>query len=351
MYYIHGTFNDNNLREGYDKKKKNFVDFMDNYILLPYLFFMIVSYILNKILSKNTLIYLKGSIKALFFLFFFSLDLTHYIFYINKFKYIRKLMKKELLKKLDKGKTSILTWFYSFTLALIVFMSFNIFYNFIMLLIYACEHNKNDDINICVLKELNGINIKEFELQSKFKDLNEKSKNELIFKKENIEKYEYRLKENQINLIKKINDIRKNNNIPEFNFNEKLPDFITNPKLQLILYQNKNIYKISNNLYIFKYDINEFQNILNNSEIINIIKIDYLNEIKIIEQNNTEFIYIYNNRHEYNNINNLKNNINKLNIDVPHINIMNIEHKYLDLEVSELSGRDISEKRTFDIKK
>ena len=73
MYYIHGTFNDNNLREGYDKKKKNFVDFMDNYILLPYLFFMIASYILNKILSKNTLIYLKGSIKALFFYSFFHL--------------------------------------------------------------------------------------------------------------------------------------------------------------------------------------------------------------------------------------------------------------------------------------
>ena len=30
---------------------------------------------------------------------------------------------------------------------------------------------------------------------------------------------------------------------------------------------------------------------------------------------------------------------------------MNIEHKYLDLEVSEISGRDISEKRTFDINK
>ena len=31
-----GKFNDENLKEGYNLKKKRFVDFMDNYILLIY---------------------------------------------------------------------------------------------------------------------------------------------------------------------------------------------------------------------------------------------------------------------------------------------------------------------------
>ena len=37
MFYAKGTFNDKNLEKEYDKKKKNYVDIMDNYILLIYL--------------------------------------------------------------------------------------------------------------------------------------------------------------------------------------------------------------------------------------------------------------------------------------------------------------------------
>ena len=57
-----------------------------------------------------------------------------------------------------------------------------------------------------------------------------------------------------------------------------------NPKLQLIFHQNDKIYKISRNSYIFKYKKNEFQNLLNNMEIINIIKIDYFDRINILSK-------------------------------------------------------------------
>ena len=119
-----------------------------------------------------------------------------------------------------------------------------------------------------------------------------------------------------------------------------------NTKLQLAFHQNDKIYKISGNLYIFKYDKNEFQNLLNNKEIINIIKIDYLDEIKIIEQNDTEFIFIYNNRPEHYYRRHENNNINN-----PHIDIINNEDKFVNLSVNDISNLDISEKRNINIKK
>ena len=343
MYYKHGTFNDNNLREGYDKNKKNFVDIMNKYILLSYFLYKIATNVLTIVLFCCESIKLLGLIKVLLLLFFWLVDLSHYIFYIIKFRYVRKLMKKELLKKLDKGKTSILTWFYSFDLALIVFMSVKIAIYSLFLLGLGVAPKDIDDIKRDILIELNGIKINNFY----FYDSIEKSKNELIYKKENIEKYEYELNDNQINLIHKINDIRKQNNIPELEYfkREKVPCYLINPKPQLIFYQKQNIYKISNDLYIFKYPKNELQILLNNKEIINIIKIDYLNEINVIEQYNNEIISIYNNR-TINNINKLNNNIAINNIELIPI-IINSENKlkneFIGLsDVNEISEREIS---------
>ena len=343
MYYKHGTFNDNNLREGYDKNKKNFVDIMNKYILLSYFLYKIATNVLTIVLFCCESIKLLGLIKVLLLLFFWLVDLSHYIFYIIKFRYVRKLMKKELLKKLDKGKTSILTWFYSFDLALIVFMSVKIAIYSLFLLGLGVDPKDIDDIKRDILIELNGIKINAFYFYDSF----EKSKNELIYKKENIEKYEYELNDNQINLIHKINDIRKQNNIPELEYlkREKVPCYLINPKPQLIFYQKQIIYKISNNLYIFKYPKNEMQILLNNKEIINIIKIDFLNEINVIEQYNNEIISIYNNR-TINNINKLNNNIAINNIELIPI-IINSEDKlkneFIGLsDVNEISEREIS---------
>lgn len=185
-----------------------------------------------------------------------------------------------------------------------------------------------DDKKIFTLNQIKGININKYELPSDFIDLNRKLKNELIFTKENIEKYKYKLNINQIQLIKNINDIRNQNKIPGLIYNEELPDFIINEKTKLFFYPNENIYKISNNLYLFKYKKNEFQNFLKNKEILNIITIDLLSRINIIEQKNMEIISIFNgNINKSNNkINNtLNNDINisnkNINIKIPNINI------------------------------
>ena len=70
-FFTIGTFNDKNLKEGYDKKKKSFVDFMDNYILLGYFLFIITSYILNILFNICSIIYLKGLHKGIFLSIFY----------------------------------------------------------------------------------------------------------------------------------------------------------------------------------------------------------------------------------------------------------------------------------------
>ena len=99
-FYVSGKFNAEILKEGYNLKKKRFVDFMDNYILLPYFFFMMISCSLYLILPRCRKIDPNGLIKAIYFSLDMLLDFTHYIYYIIKFRYTRKLMKKELLKNI-----------------------------------------------------------------------------------------------------------------------------------------------------------------------------------------------------------------------------------------------------------
>ena len=158
--------------------------------------------------------------------------------------------------------------------------------------------NNFDDERIYILNQINGINIVNYELPLTFNDLNKNEKNKFIYKKENIEKYEYKLNKNQIILINKINDIRKLNNIPilEYNQYNRLSDFILKEKAELFFNPNKNLYYYAAlNIYIFKYPKNKFINMLNHKETLNIITNYRLSKITIIELNNLEYIYLYNN--------------------------------------------------------
>ena len=314
MFYEKGTFNNENLIEDYNAKKKNFVDFMDNYILLPYFCFIIVVILLIIFLFLNQKIYITLKTRVIIYIIIDLIDLIHLIFYVQKTFYIDSLLKEGL-----SGEKADLKWFYDFNINLSIFMSINAFFYFSKLLstllkIYcSCGHenHENNDEKKFILNQINGINVRDFELPDEFDDLNKKEEIEIVFDKENIQKYKYILNLDQINLIKKINDIRKKYNLWKLFYSEYeiLPDFIINPKLELILFPNENIYKISTNYYIFKYTKNEFQNYLNVREILNILTIGFLEEINIIEQNGIEFISIYKKNNKYNN-----------NIDIPNNN-------------------------------
>ena len=165
-----------------------------------------------------------------------------------------------------------------------------------------------------------------------FYTLNKKEKNKIIFK-ENIDYYKYKLNENQIKIIDKINNIRYNKGLNKLEFKEEqeLTDFILNKKTELVFYKNENIYKLSPYLYIFKYPKNTFQNFINNNKILNILTIDILNKIQIIEQNDIEFILIYD-----------KNKINELN----NITIKNFNLVY-EIGTKDINNNDDKSKNVF----
>jgi len=313
IFYVKGTFNNNNLKKEYNVRMKRIVDFMNNYILLLYLGFIIISFLLRIIyLSKKML--LKGIIKRAYYLLMFIINLAYIIVLFIKCIYTNKLI---------NDSNSI--WCIYFDLSELIFTIINFFFQFAFITI--CFGKKDDDIKELVLNQINRININDFKLPPEFDNLNEKAKNEFIFNKNNMKKYEYKLNENQIDLIKKLNLIRKQNNIPELKYEEKekLPDFIINKKTELIFYKKESIYKLSKNFYVFKYPKNEFKNNFNNKEIINILTIDFLDRINIIGQDDIEFISIYNNKY-INEINNSNKNIYEPhaynNIRIPKINFV-----------------------------
>ena len=332
LYYTRGKFNEKTLVEKYDKKMKKFVDIMDKYILSIYLGIIIIAILINALLCLSKLFALKGESKAIFFIFPFF-DLFHYILYLIKYDFTDKIIKelKDRPKYYDK-KDSNLFWFEDFDTPIIIILPL-IYITFSCGLI--CDECRGlpfkDDEKIIMINQLNGINIIDYTLPSNFFNLDKKSKIETIFKEDHMKKYQYKLKENQIGLIRKINDIRSNYNVPPIlNYGEveSLPDFIINLKTELIFYPNENLYKLSSNYYIFKYPKNIIHNLLNKEKILNIITIDFLNEINIIEQDNFELISIYKNISSNNNIdidNNRKNDINDIKIRPPSIKLPNIE--------------------------
>ena len=340
-----------NLKKGYDIQKKKYIDFIDNYIILSYSGFFIISYIIDALLIFHKKIYVNYKTKLIFSLFQFFVFLSYYISYLIKFTYYVNLMEGQ--KKEDRKKYTF-SQLYLLDIIHIIY----ILILFVGYLLFFIRDKFEDDEKQIDLKQINGINIISFNLPKEFDNYNNKSKNEFIFKKENIEKYKYYLNTNQINLINNINDIRKNNNIPELKFDkyEKLQDFIIYQRTELIFHKNQNINKISNNLYIFRYNINELQNLLNNKEILNIIKIDFLDTINIIIQNNMELVSVYNSSKINDNIyraNNINNNIlniniknNRINTRIDNINTEdNLKDKAISLSNNEIDNGDESEIR------
>ena len=153
------------------------------------------------------------------------------------------------------------------------------------------------DAILYILRKINGFDICDFELPLEFDKLNDKDKIKIIFKNENMEKYEYELDDAQLNLIDKINKLRRQNNILEFQYNkeQKLPEYMINTKTELFFYKEKDIYKFSTNCYLIKYPISECQNDIKDKNIINILTIDFLDKINIMRKDNYEYIALYNN--------------------------------------------------------
>jgi len=141
---------------------------------------------------------------------------------------------------------------------------------------------------------LNDIDIVDYNVSKDFIKMSERDRKEFLLN--NYKNISYKITRKQKNLIKKINEYRKKNNLQEL-LNDKLnkiPNFIMNEPAELMMNSDQHIFRLSNKEYLFKYTIGEFENNFQNGDM-NILKIlsdENLNHIKIIERNNFEYIFL-----------------------------------------------------------
>ena len=247
---------------------------MDIHILLAYLGLLFISNILMFSFIKCKIIF-KGKIKCYIILLILLFEITYFISFWIKYCFSNEIIKEK------KGEKY---WFIEFNKIILCLSVLHTFIPYIDCCLKQSDCCDENEKKYVYLNQLKGIKISNFELPSDFDDLSELAKNELIFNN-SIGKYEYKLNKNQINIITKINNIRKQYNVPllKYDETENLPDFIINEKTKFIFYDEKNIFKLNSNLYIFKYPINEFINSINKEEILSIITNNFLDRISIIE--------------------------------------------------------------------
>ena len=322
MFYSKGAFNDKNLKEEYDKKKKNYVDVMNKYILLSFLGFNIIFIVLNIILLNKILSgFLKNTIFFFLYIFYCLIYLIFDISHIIKVSFTIDIIKK--LKDIKKKAKTI--WFYYFDIVLIIFMFLSLLWKFIKFKYNVRKYK------LLILNQINGFNINNFTFYLYKENSNKIGKSKKIFNKKNMKEYESELNDNQIRLINNINQLRKENNIRELKYDEKqkLPDYLMNKKTELFFYKEKNIYKFNNNYYLIKYPISESQKDITDKNIINIITIDILERINIMQKDEYYYIALYND-HFNKNENIVNNNINNnlgAKIDLPSNNNIDTESR------------------------
>jgi len=186
--------------------------------------------------------------------------------------------------------------------ALITFCIVLIIILFIYIFLYSKKEQKPNsgiikkkkvvEINIALINKFRGFNVKKLEytnLKSYGLITSEDIGNILEFY------LEYIIDDNQVDLIKLINNLRKKKNIKELKYSitEKLDDFFIHVKR---FYALDYINKINNNIYLFIYPKYEFKSMVleNDDKIMKIIYNKYFDHILILEKNNNEYILIYN---------------------------------------------------------
>ena len=160
-----------------------------------------------------------------------------------------------------------------------------------------------------IINEFRGFKVDDYFLDIDFKKKIREEQRDIL---KNIN-FKYTLSEEQKELIESINEFRLNNNLEPFKYknNEDLDDYfmITNAKKFPIF---KNIIEIDENKYLFIYPINEFKNNFENNDIniLNLLKIQTLNQILIFENQGNQHILVYNSCQISRSRTNLNNNIN-----------------------------------------
>ena len=283
-----GAFNEKNTKNNYNKNYSKIVDKI-NYSLFGLLGYIIIHIIV--LIFKLNDIYCKEIITKIILIF------SGIIFIFNEVLIIVKLYFSYRIKKK-------VTWFMICDYILIIFIFFSIILLILSIFAYFAEikldkmrEQRNKDVGKkkLVLTKFRGIEISEFELPEYFDTLSNNDKKKFILKNKNY--YKIDISGYNKNLIFLINKFRKENNIDELIFDKIIfyKDLIIDNYTEPIFEANKNIFKLSDTNYLFKFPVGVFIKIFKERKmnINNILLKDNLKKIIIIIKDNFEYINLF----------------------------------------------------------
>ena len=104
--------------------------------------------------------------------------------------------------------------------------------------------------------------------------------------------YDYSKEDSKI--FQTINNFREKNNLAKLTKKNNLPGFIKNEISEVILFDSKHLFKLVNNKYLLKYELNKFNDYFknNNEELINVLLKEHLTSINILTQGNIQYILL-----------------------------------------------------------
>ena len=196
-----------------------------------------------------------------------------------------KIIKEEI------GKPWFMTMDYIFIIFNGIFAIYLIYIIFFYLDIYIISTKSEEKY---ILKSFNDIEVYDYYLPKDFSKWDNKERKKYL--KRNCKNFEYKMKPYNSVLIQSINNFRMTNNLQKFSFEgyKKIPAFIVQPPAIIMIFNEQNIFKLSNKEYLLRYPIGKFEVLFRNKDknIISILSKNNLNHIQIIVQNKVEYIYI-----------------------------------------------------------
>jgi hypothetical protein len=191
----------------------------------------------------------------------------------------------------EDGEIWFIVMDYFFLFIHLLYMVYILYLSYIYLKYYLNYFKNEISYNIT---DFNNISIAEYNVTKDFSHMSERDRK--IFLLNNYKNFEYKNTLDQHYLIKIINEYRENNNLPKLLKDKfrKIPNIIMNEPAEIMINPDQHIFKLSDQEYLFKYPVGEFEIIFKNRDknILSILSNENLNHIKIITKNNFEYIFL-----------------------------------------------------------
>ena len=249
-----GAFNDNNTKNNYNKKYSKIIDKI-NYSFFGFLAYIIISYIFLFIWTNIRPKFDYGItkiMKKILLIFFGIIHILYEAIIIVKLYLSYKIKKK-------------VTWFMICDYILIIF----IFIYIALVVKCTFDYFRIAGKKIIIKKEVyltkfRGIKIVDYELPDDFNKMEKKERKKYIL--ENKNNYKITFSTDDKMLIGLINKLREVNNIDELIFDREIffKDLIIDKYAEPIFSENKEIFKISDTNFLFKFPVGVFKKRLYN---------------------------------------------------------------------------------------